>query len=267
MKSLSCTLLVAFLAFGFILTPGCSRIEIQSPAEDGQNVTTPYTLIVEHTGCGTVEPETFEAWLDKDSDAPQEITSAFSYASDIWTALDYNLPMGHHTLSVSAAVTTGSTCYVGSSSDTRTFFVAPCTDFVTAWGEDFELEPDMLFIEYGDVVVEIAQRASKMINLPEDSPLLVDGKLPATVKYGINNTTNKNLKFQVFVRHGEDYLYSKDLVFCGQGVIEEQRQVVLSPSADFLNLTVEAGDILVSPSDDTRPVFFSGKLQVRVYPL
>ena len=267
MKISSYALLVVLLALGFVLMNGCSRIEIQNPAEDEQNITTPYTLVVQHTGCGTVNPETFKAWLDKDSDTPQEITSAFSYSQDTWTASDYNLPMGNHALLVSADVTTGSWCYEGTSSDERTFFVAPCTDFVTAWGEDFELAPDTLTIEYDTNVVKIAQGETQIINLPEDSPLLVDGKLPATVKYGIRNKTTKNLKFRGFLKHGETILYYKDLAFCGEGVVNEQHRVNFSPSANPLTLTVEAGDILVSPSDDTRPVFFNGKLQVRVYPL
>lgn len=267
MKSFTYTSLVVLLAFGFIFMIGCSRIEIEKPAQNELNITPPYTLFVKHTGCGTVKSETFKAWLDKDSDAPQEITAAFSYSQDSWTAANYDLPMGNHSLTVSANVTTGSWCFAGKSSDSRSFFVAPCTDFVTAWGENFEMAPDTLTIEYNTTVIKIAQGETKMINLPEDSPLLVDGMLPATVKYGINNKTTKNLKFGVILNHGGTILYSKDLAFCGAGVVNEEHQVNFSPSAEPLTLTVEAGDILVSPSDDTRPVFFNGKLQLRVYPL
>ncbi len=263
----NCKYTLVLLAFGIALTTGCSRIEIQNPAEDEGNITTPYTLVVQHTGCGTVNPETFKAWLDKDSDTPQEITNAFSYSNDTWTASNYNLPMGNHTLLVRADVTAGSWCYKGKSSDERTFFVAPCTDFVTAWGEDFELTPDTLTIEYDTTVVKIAQGETKTINLPEDSPILVNGKLPATVKYSLRNKTIKNLKFRVFLKHGESILYYKDLAFCGETVVNEQQRINFSPSSSPMILTVEAGDIFVSPSDDTRPVFFSGKLQVRVYPL
>jgi hypothetical protein len=267
MKRFSYTLLFIPLVFGLFLMTGCSRIEIQNPAEDEQNIITPYTLVVHHTGCGTVSPGSFKAWLDKDSDSPQDITNAFSYSQDTWTASEYNLPMGNHTLWVNANVTTGSWCYEGKSSDKRTFFVAPCTDFVTAWGEDFEFTPDTLVIEYDTTMIKIAQGETQVINLPENSPLLIDGKLPATVKYGIRNKTSNNLKFLVFARHGETNLYYKDLVFCGEGVVNEEHSVTLSPSPNPLNLTIEAGDILVSPSDDVRPIFFSGKLQVRVYPL
>lgn len=266
MKSLSYPLLVVLLIIGFILVSGCSRIEVQNPAKDGQNITTPYTLVVKHTGCGSVKSGTFKAWLDKDSDAPQEITSIFSYAHNTWTAADYNLPMGNHSLTVSADVSTSSWCYKGTSSDVRTFFVAPCTDFVTAWGEDFELTPDTLTVAYDTTVVKIAQGETKIINIPEDSPLLVDNKLPATISCGIKNKTAKSLKFQVYLKHGETFLYHEDLAFCGQSIVHVQHSVSLTPSSNPLPLTVEAGDILASPSDDTRPVFFNGKLQVRVYP-
>lgn len=267
MKKSYYTHLLVLLAVGFFFMNGCSNIVIEKPAAEELNITTPYTLVVKHTGCGTVKPETFKAWLDKDSDTNQEITSAFSYSQDTWTVSDYSLSMGNHTLSVRADVTTGSWCYEGKSTDERSFFVAPCTDFVTAWGEDFELAPDTLTIEYDTTVVKIAQGETKIINLPEDSPLLVNGKLPATVKYGIRNKTTKNLKFRVFLKHGETILYDKDLAFCGGIVVNEQHRVNFSPSSNPLTLTIEAGDILVSPTDDTRPVFFNGKLQVRVYPL
>jgi len=266
MKHLSFKVLVVLLVLGLVLAVSCSRIEIQKPAEDEPNVTTPYTLVVKHTGCGTVQPETFSAWLDKNSETPQEITDAFSYAMDIWTAMDYALPMGTHMLSVSAEVTTGSMCYVGSSSDSSVIFVAPCTDFVTAWGENFKLEPDKVSIEYDETVVEIDQGETEIISIPEDSPFLVDGQLPVTISYGIENLTTDNLKFLVLIRHGE-WAMSEDHAFCGAGVVQIQHDVSLSPSAEPLNFTIEGGDILVSPSDDTRPIFFSGKLQLRVYPL
>jgi hypothetical protein len=267
MKNSSFTFLIVFSALGLALWNGCSRIEIQSPAQDEQNISTPYTMVVKHSGCGNVKTASFEAWLDKDSDAAQEITSAFTYAQGTWTAKDYNLPMGNHSLSVRADVETGSWCYERKRSDLRKFFVAPCTDFVTAWGEDFEMTPDTLTIQYGENSVKIAQGQTQVINLPDNSPLLIDGKLPAIVKYGIRNKTTKNLKFRVLLRHGDTYLDNQDLAFCGQGVVDVQHSVSFSPSSDPLTIIVEAGDILNSPSDDTRPVFFNGKLQVRVYPL
>lgn len=267
MKNFFNTLLLILLTCGFALFTACSSIEIENPAEDVENITTPYTLVVKHKGCGSVNTGTFKAWLNKDSDSPLEITSAFTYSNDTWTAQDYNLPMGNHTLWVNADITTGSWCFESKSSDTRMFFVGPCTDFVTAWGEDFEFVPDTLTIEYDTTAVKIAQGETQIINLPENSPLLVNGKLPVTVQYGILNKTANNLKFQVFMRHGENNLYFKYLAFCGEGIMNEQKDVILSPSSSPLNITVEGADILVSPSDDTRPVFFSGKLQLRVYPL
>jgi hypothetical protein len=260
--------MLLFIPFNlFIFMSACSRIEIQSPEQDGQNITTPYTLVVDHTGCGTVKPETFKAWLDKDGDNPEDISNAFSYSQDTWTATDYDLPMGNHTLSVQAGVNTGGWCRVGKARDERAFFVAPCTDFEPAWGENFEMAPDVLTIEYNGTVVEIGQGESKVISIPEGSPILVDGKLPATVSYGLNNLTDKNLKFRVVFRHGETVLYSKDLAFCGAGVVDESHQVLFSPSNEPITLIIEAGDILRSPTDDTRPIFYNAKLQVRIYPV
>ncbi|MBN1464784.1 hypothetical protein JXA02_03410, partial [candidate division KSB1 bacterium] len=162
---------------------------------------------------------------------------------------------------------TGGWCYEGKSSDQRTFFVAPCTDFVIGWGEDLQLVSDTLTIEYDTTVIEIAQGETKTISLAEDSPFLVNGQLPATVKYGLKNKTTKNLKFILLLNHGGTVLYQKDVAFCGESTLQEQQRVTFSPSAEPLMLTVEAGDMFASPSDDTRAVFFNGNLQLYVYPL
>lgn len=262
-NSLVPALPVIFLMLFF----GCSRIEIEKPAENEKNITTPYTLVVKHTGCGSVRQETFQAWLDKDSDASVDISDIFSYSQDTWTASDYDLPMGNHSLWVTADVTTGGWCRKAKTYDERSFFIAPCTDFVTAWGDNFEMAPDTLFIEYNGTVVKIPNGETKVINLPEDSPLIVDGKLPATTKFGISNTTTNNLKFRMILNHAETALYWKDLAFCGEGIVNEEHPVTISPSSEPMTISIEAGDILASPSDDTRPIFFSGKLQLRIYPL
>lgn len=267
MKTTFSVLFLVLLTFGLLLFSACSRIEIENPAEAGQNITTPYTLVARHTGCGAVQQASFQAWLDKNGDSPQEITQAFSFNADVWTASDFDLPMGTHTLTVRADVTTGSWCSKSRSSDERTFFVAPCTDFETAWGEDFSMAPDTLTIEWGETVEKIAAGATKVINLPEDSPYIVDGKLPATVTFGITNLTPKNLKFNAVLSHGADELYHNFLVFCGEGPVTETAHVQLTPGNEPLNLHLEAGDIFNSPADDTRALFFAAKLQVRIYPL
>ncbi|MBN1154752.1 hypothetical protein JXB12_07515 [candidate division KSB1 bacterium] len=266
MKRLICSLIVATMAISLILISGCSRIEIEKPAQNEPDVTTPYTLSVKHTGCGTVQPETFKAWLDKDSDLPYDITNAFTYSRDTWTAPDFDLSMGSHTLTVSADVTTGSWCRVAKHSDTRSFFVAPCTDFVEGFGSDFTMAPDTIYIEYDATVLKIAQGESKTINLPDHSPMLVDGKLPVTVKFSLRNTTTKYIKFGMFLNHGGTVLYSKFIAFCGAVTVDEEHAITLSPSTEPLTLTIEAGDMYASPSDDTRAVFFNGKLMLRVFP-
>ena len=258
-------LLVVVLLTSLIYVAGCSRIEIEKPAQDEPNVTTPYTLSVKHTGCGTVQPETFKAWLDKDSDLPYEITNAFTYSQDSWTASDFDLSMGSHTLTVSADVITGSWCRVAKSSDTRSFFVAPCTDFIQGFGDDFEMAPDTLYIEYDATVLKIGQGETKSISLPENSPLLVNGQLPVTVKFSLRNKTTKHIKFGMFLNHGGTILYSKFLAFCGPVAAYEEHRVNLSPSSAPLMLTIESGDMYASPSDDTRAVFFNGQLQLFVY--
>ena len=268
MKDFSRVMLIAALVPVGFLVNACSNILIQNPTKNEQIISTPYTLVVKHTGCGTVKPETFKAWLDKGSNTSQEITSDFSYSLNTWTSTDYSLSMGNHTLSVGADVIAGGWCYTAKNADTRTFFVAPCTDFVTALGRDFELAPNILTIEFGTTVISITQGEEKSINIPDESPLIVNGKLPATVKYSIRNKTTKNLKFRVLMKHGDAILYYKDLIFCGEGIVNEQQLVNFSSDNNLLDLTIEAGDIINEPgSDDTRPIFFNGKLMVRFYPL
>ena len=108
MKSMHYTLMVLSLTASFIVMNGCSRIEIQKPSDEDQIITTPYTLIVKHNGCGRPDPESFRAWLNKDDPNLLDISSAFTYAGDTWTALDYSLPRGNHTLTATANVRTGS---------------------------------------------------------------------------------------------------------------------------------------------------------------
>ena len=267
MKVKSMFLLIICFAVVVIMQSGCSRIEIKDPEND-QFVTPPHTLIVQHTGCGSVEQDSFEAWLDRGSDMEHNITGAFSFQSDVWTAESFPLEMGKHTLTVRADVSTSGWCSVGQAADTVTFYVAPCSDFDLAFGMNFEMAPDTITLVWGEKNVEkIANGETKVIQVPENSPFLIDGKLPATAIYAMRNTSTSQLKFNALLKHAGDILHQKVLVFCDQEPIADTAVVVLKPSSEPLKFWLEAGDIFNTPSDDTRPVFFLANLQVRVYPL
>ena len=111
------------LVFSIIYMAGCSYITIENPSQEEALVTRPYDLNVEHTGCGSVQPGTFQALLDKGMASEQDITNAFSYSNELWSAPNQNLPIGSHTFTASASVTTGGWCYVGRAMDTREFEV------------------------------------------------------------------------------------------------------------------------------------------------
>ena len=138
--------------------------------------------------------------------------------------------------------------------------------FETAYGEYFEMSPTTLTIKYGTNVVNIGQGQSQTINIPEGSPLLnPQGNLSAMVEYSLRNKTTKNLRFRVGLKYGNTYLANKDLTFFGQKTIRVQHNVNLAPGSGHLTILVEGGNILTSTSDDTRPVFFNGRLWLRVY--
>jgi hypothetical protein len=107
---------------------GCkSYVEIKNPPKGYKYIYTPYDLKVVHTGCGTVKPETFEARLEYDPTGDEDdITSAFTYADDEWTASDYPLlTPGKSKLFAQARVSTGLFCKEYQKSDEREFFVLP----------------------------------------------------------------------------------------------------------------------------------------------
>lgn len=117
------TFLSILLVYSVIGIVGCSYITIKNPSEHEKYLTNPYDIHVEHTGCGSVEPETFQAWLDKGSSSEKDITSFFSYSNELWTALDYVFPSGNHTLTATAHVDTGGWCYILRATDRRDFEV------------------------------------------------------------------------------------------------------------------------------------------------
>jgi hypothetical protein len=119
--------ILVIFSFVSIIASGCSYIEIIRPSEESTYVISPYDFQVEHTGCGRVEPETFRAWLDKGTDQEEDITAAFSYSNQKWTASNFEIALGGHALTASASVDTGGWCFVGKGSDERQFFVTQPT--------------------------------------------------------------------------------------------------------------------------------------------
>jgi hypothetical protein len=103
-----------------IFSSGCSYIKIVNPRADQQSMGTPHDLVVAHTGCGSVHGGSFRARLNG-----TDITANFIYDSrdETWTAIRYNLPVGRHTLSVSADISPGSWCFEGTGTDSRDFTV------------------------------------------------------------------------------------------------------------------------------------------------
>jgi len=98
----------AVLALVCLNTSTCGSVKITSPDETRKNLTTPFNLVIEHSGCG--QPLSgMTAWLDKGTGAEQEIGNAFVFdGSHTWTAPDYPLPLGAHTLEVDPQVNWGS---------------------------------------------------------------------------------------------------------------------------------------------------------------
>jgi len=120
------------LLLGLILTglvfAGCkSYIEITRPPQGYAYIYTPYDLKVEHRGCGTVKPETFQARLLHDPTGDEDdITGSFTYSADVWTAPNYPLlAPGKSKVSAQARVSTGLFCTERKTSDEREFFVLP----------------------------------------------------------------------------------------------------------------------------------------------
>lgn len=116
--------LMALVAMAVFSSCDTAAIEITSPAEDQQTITTPFDLRVEHKGCGTINPRTFRALLDEGTSEQREISADFYHQSGIWTANQIELPAGSHTLTVKAIIRRGDVfCRVTSERDFHRFTV------------------------------------------------------------------------------------------------------------------------------------------------
>jgi hypothetical protein len=97
----------AVLALVCLNTNTCGQVKITSPDETRKNLTVPFDLVVEHSGCGQPLPE-ITAWLDRGTTKEQDISSAFVFdGSHTWSASSYPLPLGSHTLEVDPQVDWG----------------------------------------------------------------------------------------------------------------------------------------------------------------
>ncbi|RMG32382.1 MAG: hypothetical protein D6732_13495 [Methanobacteriota archaeon] len=256
-------MLIGVLLALSILWSGCSRIEIEKPSREEADIVPPYTLIVKHTGCGTVKTETFHAEVVTEVDT-DTISYKFTYNEDTWTATDYSLPMGMVTLKVRANVVTGPWCYEYKTHDERTFFVAPCDNFQTAFGMFFELVPDTIVLTYGDNELKIGEGDSVEIVLPKNSPLLNGYTLPARVRFTFRNSEPANFKMLAVIMHGQKNIGSRYLAFCGEGEVEADIPVRINQTPEALQLAVVAPNMYRTPGDDTVPTFFRAKLQLIV---
>lgn len=135
---------------------------------------------------------------------------------------------------------------------------------------DVVTSPAVLTIRYGQNVKTINQGGTAGINIPEDcNEDWFDGQaqqIIATAEYTLRNTTTKNLKFNIFLRYGNRTIaYPDEIVLLHNQTIAIHHNVRLQVSGiNALNISIEGP---VGISDDTRIVFFSGHLMIRVYAL
>ena len=115
-------LIVALLT---IFTSGCGKVFITSPGQDGMVVDSPFTLKAQkNDNTCTFRDGSFQAYIDRGQAGQIDITGAFTRPSNsnIWTAADYPLPVGEHTLYVSGRFD-GGLCWRNFDSDSLTFEV------------------------------------------------------------------------------------------------------------------------------------------------
>ncbi len=140
--------------------------------------------------------------------------------------------------------------------------------FETYENNAIEMTPQRITIGYGSNSLIVQQGENKLINLPENSPLLnANGKLPVQVEYTLRNKTNKNYRFHVAFRYGNSFLDPEQVTFAGGQSKTVLHNVVLTPSNNTsMRIGIEATDILIDAgSNDVRPVYFNANLRVRVY--
>jgi len=135
---------------------------------------------------------------------------------------------------------------------------------------DVVTSPAVLTIRYGQNVKTINQGGTAGIEIPEDcNEDWFDRQaqqIIATADYTLRNTTTKNLKFNIFLRYGNRAIaYPNEIVLLHNQSIAIHHNVRLQESGNTaLNISIEGP---VGISDDTRIVFFSGRLMIRVYAL
>jgi hypothetical protein len=113
---------IAFLALTLtaVILSGCSQIKIINP-QANQSINMPCELVVAHTGCGTALENSLRAHLDT-----ADISASFIYdrSRQQWKSMQYRMPLGNHSLAVSADVNPGAWCVRGSGTDSQEFTVA-----------------------------------------------------------------------------------------------------------------------------------------------
>lgn len=133
-----------------------------------------------------------------------------------------------------------------------------------------QMDPASLTVRWGTHSLAIAQNEEKWISIDEDSELLdpTTHGLRATIEYTLRNTMAKNFRFHVTGRFGNRFFSpAQQVTFVGLSTRHVVQNVVLYPGNQTLLIAVEATDILIDGgSNDVRPVFFSAKLHVRIYP-
>ncbi len=132
------------------------------------------------------------------------------------------------------------------------------------------MDPATLTVRWGTNSLVIGQNEEKWINIDEDSDLIdpTTGGLRATVEYTLRNTMAKNFRFHVALRFGSRFfLPAQQVNFVGLSTRHVVQNVIFYPGNQTLPIMVEATDILIDGgANDVRPVYFSGKLHVRIYP-
>ncbi len=135
---------------------------------------------------------------------------------------------------------------------------------------DVVTSPAVLTIRYGQNVKTINQGGTAGIEIPENcNEDWFDRQaqqIIATADYTLRNTTTKNLKFNIFLGYGNRAIgYPNEIVLLHNQSIAIHHNVRLQVSGNTaLNISIEGP---VGISDDTRIVFFSGRLMIRVYAL
>jgi hypothetical protein len=134
---------------------------------------------------------------------------------------------------------------------------------------DVEMSPSVLTIRYDQSVLQINRGSSGTIQILEGSTVgsydFQTGELSATVQYNLRNKTTKRFRFKVFIRHGNKTTpHPGDIVLFGNQTQAIEQSVRFKASPRALSLSIEGP---IGISDDTRILFFNGRLWVRFVPM